>query len=73
MHVIMVVCSTDHHQRPVFLDHLTLGHGSSIVVNDPEDSGHSWPRLDFAPDENVSLTQMNPIRLTVDDRSIYRI
>ena len=66
-----IACNdTDHHQCPMLVDHLTLGHRRPVTVQNPEDRRHLRPGFDLASHEDVSVADVRPARLAVDDRSV---
>jgi len=54
----------------MLVDHLTLGHRRPVTVQNPEDRRHLRPGFDLASHEDVSVSDIRPARLAVDDRSV---
>jgi len=61
---------TDHDERPVLADHLTLGHRRPVAVEDPEDGRQLGPRFDLTAHEHVAVADVRPARLASHDRRV---
>jgi hypothetical protein len=61
---------THRDQRPVFVDHLSLGYRGAVGVKNPEERRDLRSRFDLAPQEDVAITDMSPTRLTVNNWSV---